>query len=74
MTYPEDCQRSIIKIERDYGIENQIRIRNSNHKKAGVDILISEKVDYLRIYIKLEKNEYITITKEPIHCNGFFTI
>ena len=57
----------MIRVERDYGMGNQRGIRNSNHKKAGVDILISEKVDFRTMYIKIEKEEYFTITEESIH-------
>lgn len=57
----------MIRVERDFGMGNQIGIRNPNHKKAGVDILISEKVDFRTMYIKIEKEEYFTITKESIH-------
>lgn len=45
-------------------MEEQIGIRNSNLKKAGEDILISETVDFRALYIKIEKEKYFTMIKD----------
>lgn len=43
---------------------NQIEIRNPNYKKVRKDILLSEKVDFRALYIKIEKDKKITIIKD----------
>lgn len=53
-----------IQRERDHGMGNQIEIRNPNYKKVRKDILLSEKVDFRALYIKIEKDKKNTIIKD----------
>lgn len=57
----------MMRMEKNYGMGNQIGNRNSNHKKAEMVILISKKVEFRTMYTKTEKEKYFTIAKESIY-------